>query len=114
MTVASMSSTEYVSPAVFKDDVYISGDNVAKSPALFSYLFTKQRINDSNIRVISIGSIDEEPNENQLVQYSLYDWFYYLLTDNHNIVQHTMDYMLAAMAEKNGDKYHKFELHRNQ
>lgn len=46
MVLASMSSPEFVTPAVIagankKNDVYISGDNVAKSPALLSYLFTK-------------------------------------------------------------------------
>jgi len=49
MTLASMSSPEYVEPAVIAassglNDVYISGDNVAKSPALFAYMFTKKRV----------------------------------------------------------------------
>merc|ERR1712166_344064 len=43
MTLASMSSPEYFEPAkINKDEVFISGDNVAKSPAFFSYMFTKK------------------------------------------------------------------------
>lgn len=61
MTLASMSAPEFVEPAVIDKDVYISGDNVAKSPALFAYMFTKKRNVDANIRVLSIGTIDEEP-----------------------------------------------------
>jgi len=42
MTLASMSSPEYFEPATINKKVYISGDNVAKSPAFFSYMFTKK------------------------------------------------------------------------
>lgn len=108
-----MSSPEFVEPATIEKDVYISGDNVAKSPALFAYMFTKKRHYDSKIRVISIGSIDQEPKKSELTQYSLIDWFSYLLKDNHAMVQHTMDYMLRSMTERNSHEYHKFELKRD-
>lgn len=64
MTLASASSTKYFEPATINNDVYISGDNVAKSPALFSYLFTrKQKGDDQNIRVVSVGSVAETPDD---------------------------------------------------
>jgi hypothetical protein len=47
MVLASMSSPEFVTPAEIAgtnglNDSYISGDNVAKSPAMFSYMFTRK------------------------------------------------------------------------
>jgi len=49
MTLASMSSPEYFEPAkINKDEVFISGDNVAKSPAFFSYMFTKKHLKVQN------------------------------------------------------------------
>jgi hypothetical protein len=57
-TLASMSSPEFVEPATINEDVYISGDNVAKSPALFAYMFEKKRHEHKPIRTISIGSVD--------------------------------------------------------
>ena len=100
MTLASMSSPEYVEPAVIDNDVYISGDNVAKSPALFAYMFTKKRNVDRKMRVISIGAVDEEPVNDELLQYSLVDWCLYLMKSNHDIVSHTMDYMLRSMVQQ--------------
>ena len=71
MVLASMSSIEYFQPASIaaqsvgaSNNTYISGDNVAKSPALFSYLTHKKqldtdRLMDANTdyTVVSIGSI---------------------------------------------------------
>jgi len=48
MTLASMSAPTYFEPATIDKDVYISGDNVAKSPALFSYMFTKKHTQHYN------------------------------------------------------------------
>lgn len=42
-TLASMSATEFFEPATIDSDVYVGGDNVAKSPALLSYLHTHER-----------------------------------------------------------------------
>jgi len=46
MTLASMSTPEFVEPYTINSEVYISGDNVAKSPSLFAYLFTKKRVEE--------------------------------------------------------------------
>lgn len=115
MTLASVSSTQYFEPATINNDVYISGDNVAKSPALYAYLFTrKQKGDDQNIRVVSVGSVAETPNNFEYQQYSLRDWFLYLIKDNHSLVAHTNDFMLRSISTENKHDYHKFEIRKSQ
>jgi len=119
MVLASMSSPEFVTPAVIagtnkENDAYISGDNVAKSPAMFSYMFTKevlkrQDIPEVDFTVVSIGSINNAPDSDAVAAYSLTDWATYLMTNNHDIVSHTQDYMLRTMMSKNSHTFHKFE-----
>ena len=82
MILASASTPEFFEPAVIGAydglNVYISGDNVAKSPALFAYLKTKRRFDGfsypEGIRVISIGSVKEEPEDTFYTDYSLLKW----------------------------------------
>jgi hypothetical protein len=115
MTLASVSSSEYFEPATINNNVYISGDNVAKSPALFAYLFTrKQKGDDQNIRIVSVGSVAETPANYEYQKYSLRDWFLYLVEDNHSLVAHTMDYMLRSISTENNHEYHKFEIRKSQ
>ena len=126
MVIASASSPAFFEPAVIgtdainpSDDVYISGDNVAKSPALFAYLQAKSTkfwdgTTYDRIRVVSIGSVKDEPEDSFLTDYSLLKWTRELLKMNHQIVQNTMDYMLEAIMRKNGHPYHKFELNRDR
>jgi hypothetical protein len=45
MTWASANTPYYFKPAVIKDDVYISGDNVAVSPAMYAYFYANERKN---------------------------------------------------------------------
>lgn len=45
MTLASANTPYYFKPAVIDDDVYISGDNMAISPALFSYYYANEQKN---------------------------------------------------------------------
>lgn len=78
-TLASMSSPEFVEPATINGDVFISGDNVAKSPALFAYMHTKKILDHEAVRTISLGTVDQEANEMELSMYSLSDWFHYTL-----------------------------------
>lgn len=42
MTWANAATVMYFTPAHIQDSFYISGDNVAKSPAMFSYLYYYQ------------------------------------------------------------------------
>jgi hypothetical protein len=43
MTWASANTPYYFKPAVINDNVYISGDNMAISPALFSYYYANEK-----------------------------------------------------------------------
>ena len=71
---------------VIGQDVFISGDNVAKSPALFAYLQAKKLHPKESIRVVSVGSVIEEPYDLFNYEYSLLKWADYLLRQNHQIV----------------------------
>lgn len=118
IVLASASSTSFFEPAVIRNDIYLSGDNVARSPALFAYLQEKKTLplhaaeekagDTLSIRVVSIGSVEEEAEDVFDEEYSLLKWGKHLLKMNHQIVQHTMDGMLEAVARKNVDKFHKF------
>lgn len=100
MTLASMSAPEYFEPATINSNVYISGDNVAKSPAFFAYQFIKKQTASKNVRVVSIGSVAEEPSATELIQYSLTDWYMYLMTEQHSFTKNTMDFMLRTIVEQ--------------
>lgn len=73
MTWASANTPYYFKPAVipnlnntseaeYQNDIYISGDNIAVSPALLSYLYANERkgVKQEDIRVVSIGATNEE------------------------------------------------------
>ena len=124
MVLASMSAIEYFEPASIKsisggkNNTYISGDNVAKSPALFSYLDHKRQLDtlggygdiaNKTYTVVSIGSVRNAPRFGLLSQYSVSDWFHSLLKHNHDHVENTMDYMLRTLLDHNDNSYYKFE-----
>ena len=44
MTWASADTPYYFRPAVIKNNTYISGDNVALSPAMFAYFYVNQHL----------------------------------------------------------------------
>ena len=71
MTWASANTPYYFKPASinngnssteYNQDIYISGDNIAVSPALLSYLYANERksVKQEDIRVVSIGATNEE------------------------------------------------------
>ena len=113
MITASAASPKYFQPLEDKQNVYISGDHVARSPALFSYLQEKKSHAKENVWVVSIGSVNEEPNQEILQDYTLMNWFNYLLSKNSELVQNTMDTMLGQLVTKNNDKFFNFQLHRD-
>ena len=43
MTWMSANTPYYFQPAVVDNEVFISGDNIAKSPSLFAYMYATQR-----------------------------------------------------------------------
>lgn len=64
MVWASASTQYYFKPAVVDGAVYISGTNIAKSPAMFAYLYATEKIGvkEEDVRMVSIGSTIEEPD----------------------------------------------------
>jgi hypothetical protein len=75
MTLASASNPYYFTPARIQpescasescpNNLYISGDNVALSPAMFAVLHANEKLGIplDEISVISVGSVNEEPEK---------------------------------------------------
>ena len=111
MTLASAVTPYYFKPATIGGDLYISGDNIARSPALFAYMYANERMGkkDEDIRVVAVGSTTELPdfisNSTSLVQ-----WIERLTTLTSESKEHTQDYMLNAIMGKKGHAMHKFNI----
>ena len=115
MTYASANTPYYFQPAVIKDEVYISGDNMAISPALFSYYYANERkkIPQKDIRIVSVGSTNELAEKID-TKASLLDWAVRLTSLNAPVKKHTMDYMVQHLLNKNGAELHKFEVDKTR
>ena len=111
MTVASAATPLYFLPAKYDDHYYISGENVASSPAMFAYLTAveKNNVNKGDIRVVSVGSTNQLPDRIEQ-NVGLLDWAQRLLTLNSPVKQHTMDYMTNFLLKKDGHIFHKFQI----
>jgi hypothetical protein len=81
MTWMSANTPYYFQPAVVDNEVFISGDNIAKSPSLFAYMYATQRKVEKgeDIRVVTIGSTNELPDYVD-GHMSLVDWVARLTT----------------------------------
>lgn len=90
MTWVSAATPYYFKPATVDDNVYISGDNVAMSPAMFAYYYAneKKNISTENIRVVSIGATNElaDKIDNKA---SLLEWAARLSSLNAPVKKHT-------------------------
>jgi hypothetical protein len=64
MTVASAANSEYFLPFKQGKNFYISGDNIASSPAYLAYMNAIQLRNktQSELRIVSVGSVMEQPD----------------------------------------------------
>ena len=115
MVWASANTPYYFKPAVIKGDVYISGDSIAISPAMYAYFYANERLGakQDDIRVVSIGSIVEEA-ENIGVSASLLTWAARLTSLNGPVKMHTMDYMTDYLLRRSGHELHKFEIHESR
>ena len=114
MTLASASTPLYYQPYQMADGtVYISGDNLALSPAMFAYYYANEKLDksESSIRIVSIGSINEL-SEKIDTQASLLQWLLRLTSLGSSVKKHTMDYMTQHLLEKNGHELHKFEINK--
>lgn len=111
MTLASAATPYYFQPATIGGNLYISGDNIAKSPALFAYMYANERAGQKNedIRVVAVGSTDELPDfigpHTSLVQ-----WVERLSTLTSESKEHTQAYMLNAIMGRKGHALHKFNI----
>jgi hypothetical protein len=110
MTWASADTPYYFRPAVIKGDTYISGDNVALSPAMFAYYYVNQHLNksDSSIRVVSVGATNELAEKID-VKASLIEWAQRLTSLTAPVKKHTQDYMLQQILTLSGHEFWKFE-----
>ena len=67
ITWLSASNPNYFKPALFgknNSNVFMSGDAIAKSPALYAFLDATERgIQASDIEIVSIGSIHERADK---------------------------------------------------
>jgi hypothetical protein len=111
MTVASAATPAYFLPAKYNNNFYISGENVASSPAMFSYLTAVEKNGQekSNIRVVSVGATNALPDRIEQ-NVGLLDWATRLMTLNSPVKQHTMDYMTNFLLKKDGHVFHKFQI----
>jgi len=111
MTWASAVTPYYFKPATINNNLYISGDNIAKSPAMFAYMYANEKLGKTNedIRVVTVGSTDELPDFIG-PHTSLIDWIQRLTTLNSESKEHTQDYMLNAIMGRKGHSLHKFNI----
>ena len=113
MVLASAATPYYFKPVMIEghESPFISGDNVAQSPAMYAYYYAIQKKNvpADNIRVVSIGSANEK-SDSISTNTGLIDWAVRLSSLNGPIKRHTMDYMTNELLRKDGSLFHKFEI----
>lgn len=125
-TLATLSDPEFFESYYdeTQGNVYVSGDNIAKDPSLYAYLWDKNRncrnkgdcsTTETSTRVITIGSVDEYPNLDKANEYSLIDWAQYVWSKNHDIVGHSMNFMLNEIsdASENHVEHHMINIARS-
>ena len=90
---------------------------MALSPAMFAVLHANEKLgkNMEDIRVVSVGSVNEEP-ERIKEQTSLLEWALRLTSLNAPVKKHTQDYMLRYFLRKSnkGSDLHKFEIDKSR
>lgn len=123
MILASGASHYYFHPAEIKCErdtafckephYYISGDNIALSPAMYAYLHANEVLDPpkklNEIRVVSIGNYNQLPEKID-TKTSIMEWVARLTTLNAPVKKHTMDYMVADFLAENGMDFFKFDM----
>lgn len=107
MTWASATTPLYFTPANIEESYYISGDNSARSPAMFSFLHS-HLAGEEDIRVISIGATNEKSKISETQ--SPYGWLQNAFDLGMPVKVHTMDYMTDFMLRRHGGEFKKFEV----
>ena len=115
MTLATSTTPYYFKPATIKDDLYISGDSIAMSPAMHAFLHANEKngIAIEDITVVSVGAINELAEKID-TESSLLDWALRLTSLNAPVKKHTMDYILKFFLETAGCKLYKFEIDKSR
>lgn len=108
MVLASAVTPYYFRPAEINGNFYISGDNVAMSPAMFAYYLAKE-LDQQEIRVLSVGATNELAEKID-VSASLLEWATRLSALTGPVKKHTQDYMTEYLLKKDGYDFQKFEL----
>lgn len=90
---------------------YISGDNIALSPAMYAYLHANEVLGKDldKIRVVSVGNYNVLPEKIDS-KTSVLEWVGRLASLNAPVKKHTMDYMVADFLSEYGQDFHKFDL----
>jgi len=111
-TLASASTPYYFKPAeVLDGKLMFSGEYVAKSPALFAWLYANER-NDiafDKMRVLSIGNVNVMPEKID-GNTGLLDWASRLVSLSSPAKKHSHDYTLEHMMNHHGQKFFKIEI----
>lgn len=111
MVWASASTPFYFKPAVIDDNAYISGDNLAISPAMYAAFHAGLTQQYSDMRIVSVGSTYELPD---LISAdgggSLITWSTRLSTLTAPVKMHTMDGFINSLLAKYNNVLHKFEI----
>ena len=120
MILASGASHYYFHPAAIKCNenipscmephYYISGDNIALSPAMYAYLHANEILGKDldKIRVVSVGNYNTLPEKID-TKTSLLAWVGRLASLNAPVKKDTMDYMVADFLNENGMDFWKFD-----
>jgi len=93
MVFASASNLRYFHPYVKAGNLYVSGENVAVSPAMYAFLQAHQQMNvtQEDIRLVSIGGVDTN-SEKISGKMSIVDWAERLRYLYHPAKKHTMNF----------------------
>merc|ERR1712195_34511 len=101
MVWASASTPFYFKPSVIDGNAYISGDNIAMSPAMFAAFHAGLTEGDQNLKIVSVGSTFELPD---LISAdgggSLITWSTRLSTLTAPVKMHTMDGFINSLLAK--------------
>lgn len=116
MTFASATTPYYFSAAKIGDTMYISGDQVAVSPAMSAHYTIHNRkdqkaleIIEKKLRIVSVGATNEK-SEKIDVKQNLQRWAYKLTSLNAAVKKHTQDYLTEYLLRENNHHIHKYEL----
>jgi predicted acylesterase/phospholipase RssA len=111
MVWASASTPFYFKPATIDGNDYISGDNLAVSPAMYAMFHAGLTQPDQDIRVISVGGTFELPD---LIEAdgggSLITWSTRLSTLTAPVKMHTMDGFINSKLAKHNHVLHKYQI----